>query len=215
MNVVVSESEGKRVRFALLVLMSCGAGFGFQQDAGPDPDVYAIYSLMLTNVKTSHGADTNAQYLIAAKTRAPWPGTPCVTPPAERRAEFDEVLADFETRKVRPQELKRGLSISKPYVLLDEKQVIAFIGSRSVMGSGRKASEVFPGVTDLISLSDVYFNRDRTLAMTGMSLWCGSLCGLWNWRVFEKSASGKWVERAWVTCSTIAWLRSSRSSASE
>ena len=40
-----------RVVFALLI--SCGAALGFQQDAEREKDVYAIYSLMLTNPRTA------------------------------------------------------------------------------------------------------------------------------------------------------------------
>lgn len=197
------------LRSACVVLVSFAA-YGFQAvpssaDAAGEQDVYAIYSLMLGNVRTSHGPDKNERYLIAAVTSTPWPKKPCVTPPPDRKAAFNEVLADFEQRQSTPRELKRGFSIRKPYRLLAADEVRAFMGSKSVVRAGSKETvDLFPGVTDLVTLSDVYFNRDRTLALTGISLWCGSLCGLSNWKVFEKSASGKWEERPWVACTTMA-----------
>jgi len=53
----------------------------------------------------------------------------------------------------------------------------------------------FKDVADLFRLGDVYFNQNRTLALTFFSSWCGRLCALWQRRVFEKLESGAWVER--------------------
>jgi hypothetical protein len=190
----------------------CAAAYGWPQDFGSaeaarEKDVYALYSLMLSDVKTSHGPDNNVRYLIAATTAVPWSEKPCVNPPADRKAEFDEVLADFAQRHSTPRELKRLISIRKPYELLDAEQARDFMGTRSVARTSTKETrERFQGVTDLLTLSDVYFNRDRNLALTGITTWCGSLCGLSKWRVFEKSASGKWEERNWVNCVSMARL---------
>ena len=197
-------------RFACLVLTICAAQ-GFQQESNPtdavrEKDAYAIYSLMLTNPRTSHGPDDNERYLIAGTTAPPYPPEPCVRPPKERDADFRQVLADYERRKATPRQLKRFLSISKPYVLLTADQKQEFIKSRSL---GRKIgsdaeSEQFRGVTDLFTLSDVYFNERRTLALTAISTWCGSLCAQYQWKVFEKLDTGKWEERQWISCFTIA-----------
>jgi len=62
-------------RSRYLVFLLSAVLYGFQQpassrevDKDKDKDVYAIYSLMLTNPKTSHGPDTNPRYLIADAT---------------------------------------------------------------------------------------------------------------------------------------------------
>ena len=53
------------------VILGCVAANGFQQplksssEAERRADVYAIYSLMMTSPKTSHGVDDNKVYLIA------------------------------------------------------------------------------------------------------------------------------------------------------
>src|ERR1700733_14666314 len=90
-------------RLTYSIRMVATVAHGFQQETNAnDPErekeVYAIYSLMLTNPKTSHGADNDERYLIRATTM---PGTPrgaCVRPPKEREADFGEVLADFDQR---------------------------------------------------------------------------------------------------------------------
>ncbi|HWE49804.1 MAG TPA: hypothetical protein VG273_08450 [Bryobacteraceae bacterium] len=196
-------------RFEFVLLMVC-AVYGSQQENSPadserEKDVYAIYSLMLTDVPTSHGPDNKEKYLIAATTAPMRRARPCVTPSPARRADFGEVLADYELRRSTPRHLKRALSIQQPYVLLDAEQVKAFIEERSPHGTGRQSSsrEVFRGATDLFTLSDVYFNQRRTLALTALSSWCGVLCGESQWRVFEKSTTGEWEERQWVGCVTM------------
>jgi hypothetical protein len=112
------------LRLAFPLLIVCTAAHGFQQDSRPtdserEKDVYAIYSLMLTNLQTSHGPYISDQYLIAMTIGPGHPQEPCVRPPKERQADFKEVLADFERRKATPpRELKESFSISKPYMLL-------------------------------------------------------------------------------------------------
>ena len=170
-------------------------------DSAREEDIYAIYSLMLSNPQTSHGPDDNSRYLIEEKTGRAIPLEPCVEPPKERETEFREVLRDFENRKETPRQLRRSLSIGKPYVLLTPDDFKEFAQARS---QNRIEKEVFSGVKDIFRLSDVYFNQKRTLALTAISTWCGSLCGQWQWKVFEKLPNGKWQERPWVSCFTIA-----------
>jgi hypothetical protein len=199
------------IRLGCVVLAVCASAYGFQTETGAnaerEKDVYAIYSLLFTNTETSHGADTNERYLIAATTSTRWPSEPtpaCVAPPAGRQAEFREVLADYELRKSTPRQLKRQLSIQKPYVLLDDEEVKAFMKTRPPTVHPDTSDERFRGVADVFMLSEVYFNPSRTLALTAFSSWCGGLCAKWQWRVFEKSATGKWEERHWITCITVA-----------
>ncbi|MGP8245985.1 MAG: hypothetical protein ACLQVN_15870 [Bryobacteraceae bacterium] len=196
-------------RFAF-VLMICVSARGFQRETGPtvsdrEKDVYAIYSLMLTSPQTSHGPDDNERYLIAATTARGQPQQPCVQPPKEREADFRETLNDYERRKDTPRQLRRWLSIPKPYVLLNADGIREFMAARSAPGNGSTAAlDRFRGVTDVFTLADVYFNQRRTLALTAISSWCGTLCALYQWKVFEKSDTGKWEERQWVGCATIA-----------
>ena len=122
-------------RFAFSLLVICTSAQGFQQDprskdSEREKDVYAIYSLMLTNPQTSHGPYTSDRYLIAMTTGPGRPAEPCVRPPKEREAEFQEVLADFESRKTKTRQLTQSFSISKPYVLLSPDEVKDFISAR-------------------------------------------------------------------------------------
>lgn len=197
-------------RLGSLLFITCTFANGFQQgtdsaESEKEKDVYAIYSLILTNPRTSHGPDNNQRYLIAATTVPGIPKDPCVRPPKEREVDFREVLVDFENRKSTPRELKPALSLSNPYVLLSANEAAEFMKERSL---GRTAQTVpnprFQGVTDVFSLSDVYFNQRRTLALTFISTWCGGLCGLLQWRVFEKLDTGTWKERPWTNCTTMA-----------
>src|SRR6266478_1466256 len=109
-------------RLASALLLIAIMPHGFPQDtstadAEHEKDVYAIYSILLTNPKTSHGADDNERYLIAPTTVPGNPRIPCVRPPKERDADFREVLADYDRRKETQRQLKPMFSIPKPYVL--------------------------------------------------------------------------------------------------
>jgi len=175
-----------------------------QASSDLENDVYAIYSLMLTNPRTSHGPDSNPRYLIQDITAPGHPDEPCIRPPAEYQQRFAEVLQEFGQRQnATPRTLKRALSIPKPYVLLKPDDVRRF----QTRSQPEMAREPFADVLDLFTLTDVYFNKNRTLALTAISSWCGSLCALYQWEVFEKQASGKWEEKPWAACITIARSR--------
>ena len=184
---------------------------GFQQQPNATAaseqraDIYGIYSLMLTDPKTSHGPDDNQVHLIRDTTVPGTPAEPCVRPPSSHERSFAEVLADYKLRKDTPASLERALTTSKPYVLLNRTQTDEFIQSRAFQpGQTADSNELFQKATDLFGLADVYFNRDRTLALTGISTFCGSLCGSYQWKVFEKTNDGRWEERPWVGCFMIA-----------
>jgi hypothetical protein len=144
-----------------------------------EKDVYAIYSLMLTNPDTSFGEDTNERYLIAAATIAPPRQQPCVRPPEEREPDFREVLADYERRKTTPRLLTRRLSIPKPYELLSESDVKAFEQERAVPGT-QVPDAKFRGVRNLFYVTDVYFNKRRTMALGPESIRCVEICVRWT-----------------------------------
>jgi hypothetical protein len=186
-----------RIAFSLAAI--CASLRAFQNrpaDSDREKDVYAIYSLMLTNPQTSHGTDNNERYLIVSTTVPGYPREPCVQPPREREKEFQEVSADFDRRKATQRLLTRQFSLPKPYVLLSDEEIREFGRARD--------KEPFRGVTDIFRLSDVYFNQRGTLALTFISTDCGGgLCGSFQWKVFEK-LEGTWRERDWVTCTAMA-----------
>jgi hypothetical protein len=70
------------VRVASFLLLSLTTIQGFSpKDSVLDKDVFAIYSLMLTDPKTSHRTDKIERYLIAARTTPGRPEEPCIRPP--------------------------------------------------------------------------------------------------------------------------------------
>ena len=165
-----------------------------------EKDVYAIYSLLLTNPQTSHGPDNNAKYLILDTTVAVVPAQPCLDAKGERRERITEILKDFETRKNARRKLQRDLKLSKPYELLTESEAKQFRNRNA----NPEWSIRFAGVTDLFSFSDVYFDKAGTLALTYISSWCGSLCALFQWKLLEKKADGSWKESPGVGCVAVA-----------
>jgi hypothetical protein len=170
-----------------------------------EKEVYHIYSLLMTNPRSSFEADCNSRFLISATARVE-NEQPCVRPPKGRKAEFAEVLADFKIRRAATRVLKRQLSLRKPYELLTDEQVKAFETDRGwSKPEDREPDFRFKGVMEVFTLSDVYFNKNGRLALTAISSWCGSLCAYHQWKVLEKLPTGEWQELpSWVSCFTIA-----------
>jgi hypothetical protein len=177
------------------------SGRASSSDSEREKDVYLIYSLMLTNLQTSHGPDDNERYLIAGTTASGRSPVPCVVPPKDRVAVFREIIADYEGRKA---QLKPMFSIRKPYLLLNTEEVNAFMTDRRLTPEPKLPDARFRGVSDVFTLSEVFFNQRRTLALSAISSWCGLLCGQYQCEVFEKRKTGHWEERPWLRCSIIA-----------
>jgi hypothetical protein len=181
---------------------------GQAPDAEREKDVYAIYSLMMTNPVTSHGPGGNQRLLIADVTMPGEPEGPCVKPPKERFADFQLVMEYFEVRKGTQRRLERKLSIETAYEYLSVDEVEQFQQERFPKKPGTTRSQRFRGIIDVFTFSDVYFNPSRTLALTAMSSWCGGRCALYRWMVFEKNSAGTWEERPkWISCTLISFLR--------
>lgn len=173
--------------------------------AAEHADIYAIYSKMMTNPSTSHGPDNNPIYLIDEMTQPGYPVVPCVRVPPEFEAAYAEILDEYNRRKDQHVKLERAFSIEKPYALLNPAQVGKFIDMNTIRRIPDPNSDArFRIATDLFRLGDVYFNKRRSLALTYISTFCGSACGLGNWKVFQKTPGGTWEERPWVTCGGIA-----------
>jgi hypothetical protein len=191
----------------LLLVCAILPGFpGEVHSAGSDREkrVYEIYSLMFTTPVTGHNPDKNELYLIAAMTASASRNEPCVEPPDERKDAFQEVLADYEHRKNERRELKPLLTIAKPYLLLSAEEVKAAMKALDATPDPRVPDERFRGATDVFTCSEVYFNKRETLALAAIESWCGSNCGLHQWKVFERLDAGRWEERPWAVCRTFA-----------
>jgi hypothetical protein len=184
---------GDMFRSVLVLIAVAGTAYGFQAD--DQKDTYTVYSLLFTNTQTSHGADNNPSYLITDTTVDGTPAEPCVVPPPDRRSVFAEVLADFAARRNQHTRLVRQLNIAKPYRYIDPSEL-------RKPGARREAPDVF-------SVGNVYFDRRHTIALTYLASVCGSLCGKFTWRVFERGVferknDGQWESRDWVSCFTVA-----------
>jgi hypothetical protein len=193
-----------------------------QTETTREQDVYAVYSVLMTNPPTSFRSDPNELYAIASETRTirrPRPAEAtgvltlvasmgmCIEPPPGYAARWAEVMAEVDAGTDIPVALKRELKLTKPYVLLSPEDAAKFIssilsrGSRSPVASDPKLQ----GAVSLFVLGNVYFDKARTLALTNLSSTCGSLCGYGTAKIFEKQADGVWREvRPARNCDVVA-----------
>lgn len=186
------------LRFACSWVIGCVAANAFQPQAGSaDPerekDVYAIYSLMLTNPRTSHGVDNNERLLIGMNTKPPSVQLSCMRSPKDKKAEFREVLAGLRTPQDHTASTETAALGPQPYMLLTDDEVRALSEER--LRPFAQQDDRFRGVSDYFTLSDVYFNQAGTLALTALSSWCGGLCAQSQWRVFEKADNDRCAGR--------------------
>ncbi|MBZ5583525.1 MAG: hypothetical protein LAQ30_15220 [Acidobacteriia bacterium] len=171
--------------------------------AGRRADVYAVYSAVLARPSLPH-ADSSAKYLVVDVTGMAGEGRPdrCFVPPLERRAALAEIMSDYLALRGQSFRLEHGFSASKPYELLTPLEGGSFMDPRR-NPPGPALERRFAGAMDLITLGNVYFNRDRTVAVVKTFDWCGTLCAQATWHALEKVA-GRWELRDWIHCSEIA-----------
>jgi hypothetical protein len=178
--------------------------------ADQSAEIYALYSALVDHPKLSH-SDTATKYLIDNSTGFKPDTSPggCVTPTPAYRSSFEEILAAFAAHKSDSFRLERRFTLSKPYEILDPVEVKQFM-NRRMLGGSIEDLDKFRGGTDIIQLGNVYFNRNRTLAMVRTGAWCGGLCGLWVWRILAKDDNGGLRElsqaelKGWRMCIAVA-----------
>jgi len=177
-------------------------------------DSYIIYQQVLPSDEIEWSDAPRTQWLLQDVTTAQPLSAACetlgmadlpkaVTPPAERKAEWDEVVADFTAHCHDRYKLNgNNLKLALPVHLLDKdaqsrywKGVTGFIPKGSIM-QAPPTPEEFKGAAGLHSFSAVYFNRKHTLAATYFGMGCGSLCGNWIWVALEKTSAG-WRRLPW------------------
>jgi hypothetical protein len=179
-------------------------------------DSYAIYRQVLPSNAIEWSEVKRTQWLLQDVTTAKPLSAECtaqqmtdlpkaVKAPEERKAEWDEVVADYEAHCHDRYILSSGnLALALPVRLLDKDAqkrywsgVSGFMPPKNNIMQAPPTPEDFKGAAGLHSFSAVYFNREHTLAATYFGMGCGSLCGNWTWVVLEKTSTG-WHRLPWI-----------------
>jgi hypothetical protein len=185
-------------------------------------DSYAIYQQVLPSNAIEWSEAPRTQWLLQDVTTAKPVSAACaasemtdlpkaVTPPVERKAEWQEVLDDFAAHCHDRYQLDAAeFQLALPVRLLDKdkqslywKGVSGFRPPKGNIMQSPPTPDDFKGAAGLHSFSAVYFNRKHTLAATFFGMGCGSTCGNWTWVVLEKTSDG-WKRLPWVTVRTYS-----------
>jgi hypothetical protein len=170
-------------------------------------DSYEIYSQLLKSGPIEWREVKRSQWLMEATTSAKTLETPCnaaphsggflnphsdVEAPEDRKAEWNEVLADYDQHchdviELAPSSFKTELPVH--LLQAEEKQ-------KYMKDPVHPAAE-FANAAGLHRFSEVYFNADHTLALVEQGMWCGGLCGNWTLVVLERK-DGEWKMLPWV-----------------
>ncbi len=186
------------------------------------PDSYAIYSQLLPSNNIEWSDVHRTQWLLEDVTAAVPMGIPCdnsdlanphrgIKPPPERKAEFDQVLSDFDAHCHERYQLDgTQFHLGLPVRLMSEENRTRYM--RGVSGYMPPANDImrapatpdeFQGAAGLHRFTAIYFNKAHTLAMTEFGMYCGGLCGNWTWVVLEKTPTG-WRTLPWVRVRSIS-----------
>lgn len=170
-------------------------------------DVYAIYSRLISSpddIYLIDGMTLTESEGFGPPFRARSSGDllSCVRAPQEDAAGFDEARADFGLRKDMPVVLERQFILNRPYQLLNRDEVMTFLqdalkSTPQVVPPGGippNPNPLFPRAKRVFRLSDVYFNKDRTLAFTYISVMTTAADGMGGWKIFKKPRNADWQE---------------------
>ncbi len=125
-----------------------------------------------------------------------------VTPSAEDREDYDQIMVDFDTHcheRIRL-DAARWPAMNAPVRFLNEGEQTEFESTRF-----QRAPSVdkYKGAPALYGFSQVYFNARHTTALVYATHWCGGLCGQGMWVAPRKDASGNWKTLRW---NAISWI---------
>jgi hypothetical protein len=183
-------------------------------------DSYALYSQLLPHSGLEGGAWTREYWLLSDTTDTMAPtNVSCTDPkehlwddpreaveaPEDRQRDLQELFQDFVQHCHDRIQLK--LSAFAPGLALhlaDDAATKRYVKTRSFDKDVDPATLAeFKGAAGLHSFSEVYFNKAHTLAMVHAGLWCGNLCGNWQWQVLERK-DNEWKPLSWVHRFTIS-----------
>ena len=128
-----------------------------------------------------------------------------ISAPKEREHDFAEVLEDFDKHcheriRLTPELMKTKV----PLRMLTENEAKEFYSTRSDPKAPESLKEKYKGAPGLSSFSQVFFNKNHTLALVYAQGWCGNLCAQMFWGVFERMPDGTWKSQPWVAVMSMS-----------
>jgi len=192
-----------------------------------DPDAYAVYSAILPQVTmVKHMKATS--YVISSDTRSL---DMCLVPDEESSALMEDAISSYIEQNAAPWRLLEQFTLALPYELCPLQTARGYkwasllqfeqhhrkqsAVSRGEPDSSRTVTfeERFPGALGYVTLSAVGFNKDKTVAVVGIRVGCGPMCGSSGFHVLQRQGDS-WVPLQWsgVECSTMSRLRRSEQS---
>jgi len=208
---------------AVILVSAIGnAARGSAQDAPPVPDdragdSFRIYSSLIPLGETASPGWPHDLWLIRdetlemAKAKQPCNAAEgsalnphsAVHPSQNQRADFDEILRDFDQHCHERFTLRGGnWSFKQRYRLLTQAEQDNFMASRSHK-QNPDAPNPFAGAPALYGFSPVYFNAHHTVALVYATHWCGGLCGQGMW-IALALVDGEWKTLNWRSDSWIS-----------
>ncbi|GAA3756459.1 hypothetical protein GCM10022270_13860 [Terriglobus aquaticus] len=185
-------------------------------------DSYAIYSQLLPSSQIEWSDVPRDFWLLEGTTTALPLESSCATggsmnphvaikAPDAQKANFDEVLADFDRRCHERYQLDAAqIHTRLPVHLLDQDaqrrysaKVSGFMPPANNVMQAPPTPHEFKGAAGMHSFTAVYFNQAHTLAMTQFGMYCGGLCGNWTWVVLQRASTG-WTVLPWVSMSMMS-----------
>lgn len=168
---------------------------------------YRVYDAALGRKIENHSSPANTNFISdhTAQTYDIPGADKCLQVPEQDRAAFLQAVADFRAQAGKVYRLEEHFHFSQHKVhLLTPEEESAVLQK---LADGRPVSDPqLQEATDIIRLSNVGFNSDRSLAILIVSNYCGVVCGSEEWRVFKHGAKG-WIEQPWNRCAVVSWLR--------
>jgi hypothetical protein len=177
-------------------------------------DAYAIYSELLKSGPIEWRNASRKQWLVEDTTNAIPLDVAChpaskiisaemnphdaVEAPKDRQTEWNEVLTDYDQHCHDVIQLDlQSFRTELPVRLLSAEDQQRF------MKDPRRPPAEFADAAGLHRFTEVFFNRNHTLALVEQGMWCGSLCGNWSWVVLERKER-QWQMLPWVHAFTIS-----------
>jgi hypothetical protein len=176
------------------VLVIAGASAGSQKpEPQPiaDPDAYAVYATLLPREWTIRVA--GASRLVVQREAGTY--RDCLPSGPPMKAEWAEVLANYEAENARVRHLLPDRPLGYPYVLVPREEIMAIFERRSpdpekpdeaplrhrtpahIQGPWKTFYERYPDSGGYLVFSAVGFNEGKTRALVYIGHHCGNLCG--------------------------------------
>lgn len=207
----------KTTGICLVLILTFGLFGCLPSTSNSIDDSYAVYSVILKNIKLSHNDGSEVKLFVINEFTDVDKTTPRPVEKVLRDihpdlpikdaddlifyqnrplpTEYKEAIEDFKLKNKEPKQLTKSFDLQQDYEFITQNDFHEIMSSKNVEDKWKSFYGKYPNSSGFITFSAVGFGIEKKHAVVYYEEYCGSLCAAGSYIFLEKE-SGIWKEVA-------------------